>query len=630
MEFDIHHGFRLGEWEVYPQLNRLVSNEGIHSLEGKVMAVLVELAKNPGQVISKAALLDAVWSNQVVAEGVLTRAIHELRHALGDPAHEPLFIENVPRRGYRLLHPVEPVDKPVADRKARRRRLMLGAAALAVVAVAAIQMWQSGQHAGASYPIASVAVLPFVNLTGDEQKDYISDGLAEEVIHLIAQQPQVSVAARTSSFALRDSGLSAEEIGHRLGVDSIFEGSVREERGVQRITVQLINVDTGRHEGSATLDVVDGNLFDAQERIGRIVVAMLAEAGAFVDQDIGVTMRAAEAQAYDLYLKGRAALQTRSVESLQNAKTYFEEALRHDEQFAPAYAGLAQLYIVSRVYLQLSFDRSQFLAGDASDSALKLDPNNVDALIAAAAVASNGHEHERSARNFQQALSLQPSNATGHQWYGETLLMQGHLSAGQASIARALQLDPLAGSTNTVMAKAASLVMDDEMLLLTARQADALGARMASRLLSLHAFRNGDAEGYARELGRYHAVMGVDPEAAGLLLAAIAGDISKAELLVKLEPLGVQADNFFARELALLGMHSEALTAMARRAFPQGSFTDDIWLPEFQPVRALPEFVDFVVALGLDEYWRAHGMPDACIGRTPEPFCRHFLENIDI
>ena len=134
MDFDVQQGFRVGAWEVYPQLNRLVSSQGRETLEGKVMAVLVEIAKNPEQVISKGELLDAVWPNQNVAEGVLTRAIHELRHALGDHAHEPLYIENVPRLGYRLLCPIEPLVAPIdVSNNPQRRRLFLAAAAVVVV-----------------------------------------------------------------------------------------------------------------------------------------------------------------------------------------------------------------------------------------------------------------------------------------------------------------------------------------------------------------------------------------------------------------------------------------------------------------------------------------------------------------
>ena len=620
MEFDVLQGFRLGEWEVYPQLNRVVSKDGNQTLEGKVMAVLVEMAKNPDEITSKNTLLDAVWPNQAVAEGVLTRAIHELRHALGDHAQEPVFIENVPRVGYRLLHEIEPLLTAPDVSRTRWRRLSL-AALMVVLSFTAILSWQYQGRGAVASPIASVAVLPFVNFTGDAGKDYISDGLAEEVIHLIAQQPQISVAARTSSFALRDSGLSAEEIGERLGVDSIFEGSIREERGVQRITVQLINVRSGRHDGSVTLDVVDGDLFDARGRIGDTVVDMLAKAGAPVNYDVSTAVPATEARAYELYLRGRAALQTRSVDSLQNAKNYFIEALRYDENFAPAHAGLAQLYVVSRVYLQLSYESSQSLAGDASNIALRLDPNNVDALVAAAAVAANRGDFESSIGNFQRALVLQPSNAQAHQWYGEAQEMLGYVLAGHTSITTALQLDPLSGSTNSVMAKAASLAMDNDTLLLTARQADGMGARIASRLLSLYEFRKGDVDAFARELGRYHAVIGVKSSASRLLSDAMAGSISKADLLVGLEPLGVPMDNYFARELALLGMHTEAMAAMSKRAIAEGSFTSDLWLPEFQPVRALPGFVDFADTLGFASYWRNHELPDVCHGSSPESFC---------
>jgi adenylate cyclase len=316
---------------------------------------------------------------------------------------------------------------------------------VAVIALAAIMFWQSPDNGASSSKIASVAVLPFTNLTGDASKDYISDGLAEEVIHLIAQQPQISVAARTSSFALRDSGLSAEEIGDRLGVDSIFEGSIREERGVQRITVQLINVASGRHQGSVTLDVVDGDLFDARERIGNTIVAMLADAGASVNRDVRATIPATEARAYDLYLKGRAALQTRSAESLQNAQAYFEEALRYDEQFAPVHAGLAQLYFISQIYLQADAEQADSLAQRASADALQLDPNNVDALLVSAVLDINHRNFEEGIATFKRTLILQPGNAQAHQWYGEALLALGYMSAARESIARALSLNPLAG-----------------------------------------------------------------------------------------------------------------------------------------------------------------------------------------
>ena len=616
LDVDIKEGFRLEEWEVYPELNRVVTNQNAHTLEGKIMTVLVELAKQPLIVVKKNALLDAVWPNQNVGDGVLTRAIHELRQVLGDTATGSRFIETVPRRGYRLICKPGPIES--GSKTLSSRRALVGAVLLTVAAIA---YWVGLEKPASSVEIQSVAVLPFANLTGSPTKDYIGDGLAEAVIHSIAQQPNLEVTARTSSFALRDSGMTAEDIGKRLGVDKIIEGSIREERGVQRITIQLIDSRTGRHDSSVTLDVIGGDLFNAQARISQTIEHMLTDAGAQIVADAIGKLPATVDRAYDLLLKGRAALHNRSAESLRNARAYFEEALRLDRNFAAAHAGMAQFYLVSRVYLQADPQRSRTLAAEASNAALELDPGNVDALMVAAAVAGDDGDFETSVMKFERSIELQPSNAQAHQWYGEMLTRLGLVAAGRDSIETALQLNPLAGSTNSVRAKAATFFLDDDRLLQTAKQGNALGARMAPRELSIHYFRVGDTTAYGREIGRYHEVVGVDADAAGLLVAAMNGTIGRTELIDQLAPLAEPADNFFSRELALLGMHEEALDGMLRGTATGSAFMSDIWLPEFAGVRALPDFVEFVESMDLDSYWRTHGMPDVCRQTPPETFC---------
>jgi len=191
-------------------------------------------------------------------------------------------------------------------------------------------------------------------------------------------------------------------------------------------------------------------------------------------------------------------------------------------------------------------------------------------------------------------------------------------------------LNPLAGSTNSVMAKAASYFPGDDALLTTATQASALDARLASRLLSLHYFRVGDDVAFARELRHYHDVIGVDPVATDLLLQAMSGALLKSDLAPRLEPLGIARDAYFARELALLGMPAETMAAMLRRPASESAFLSDIWLPEFKAVRALPEFVDFIRSIGVHNYWRNHGMPDVCAGDDPEPFCSQFVDSAGI
>lgn len=621
MASDLSRGFVLGAWEVYPQRNLIVAGSVRHHVEGKVMGVLLHLAQNAGEVVNKDALLDAVWPNQAVADGVLTRAIYELRQALGDAANDPRYIRNVPRVGYRLLEQPRPVASGTSSRDrglARRLPAVLGATALLLGALISYQFFAGDNGAPR---IASVAVLPFANLTGSDDNAYLSDGLTEEVIHLMAQQSELMVAARTSSFALRDRALSVTEIGKRLGVDSIVEGSVRKERGVQRVTLQLIDVRSGMHRGSVTLDVVEADLFQARERIAESIFGMLSDAGANIAPLAAPATRSASSQAYDLYLRGRAALHTRSADSLQAAKEYLLEAIRLDYSFAPAHAVLGQLYIVSRIYLQLDAEESARLAGAAVKLALELDPGNVDALTAAAALAADRGRYAQSVATFQRAMDLHPSNALAHLWFGQVLHLLGYTAEGTEHVATALRLDPLAGSTNTVMAYSASLSEDDGRLLQAARQAEALGARLAPKFLSLYEFRRGNIDGFAREITRHHAVIGIDEAATALLVDAAHGRIGEADLVAQLEPYAGKQNIFFAREFAMLGMHSAAIAALLRAPNSGGSFLSDMWMPEFRPVREKPEFAVLVNLLGYDEYWNLRGPPDACDHGTPEAFC---------
>ena len=621
---DFSQGFRLGEWTVQPERNRIRSDVAARSLEGKVMAVLVHVARKPGKVVTKSELLDSVWPNQDVADGVLTRAVYELRRALDDDAGRPRYIENIPRVGYRLLQQPAKLDESHRGAASRTRGQLKSMSAAMVVLLVGLLAYQFFFGNAEPLPIVSVAVLPFANMTGDEGKDYICDGLAEEVIHTIAQQPSLAVSARTSSFALRDQGLTAEDIGRRLSVDGIIEGSVRQERGLQRITAQLIDVRTGSHRGSITFDIVDGNLFAAQARISERIIHLLAQAGASIRSGHDTIPAATDIQAYDLYLRGRAALQTRSADSLREAREFLLEAIRVDPDFAPAHASLAQLYLVSRAYLQLGVVETRELAEAAVAQALALDPKNVEALVVSAALTADSGDFESSLEQFSRAIELQPSFALAHLWRGEVLHTLGYAHAALESIEKALRLDPLAGSTNTVMAKAAAYFADDERLFSAADRAESFDARHAPRLLMLHHYRRQDLYSFATELRRYHDVVGIEPAATNLIIRAFAGEIERSSLADRLVPYGLPRNNFFARELAMLGLHSAAMDALLRWPRNEGSFIADIWLPEFRGVRALPEFPKLIRQLGLDDYWRIHGLPDACARGTPEPFCRFF------
>ncbi|MDH4107528.1 MAG: winged helix-turn-helix domain-containing protein [Gammaproteobacteria bacterium] len=617
MDSGLHHGFRLAEWEVHPALNRLRHGPESHSVEGKVMGVLLALAEARGEVVSRNELFDKVWPRQDVAEGVLTRAIHELRRALGDSPQQARFIETVPRRGYRLLVAPEPLTAP-GD--VPRSRFGLAAAAAVLLSLVAAYAYL-GDGIRTSPVVKSIAVLPFSNLTGNPDRNYIGEALAEEVIHLVAQQPALTVSARTSSFSFRDSGRTLAEIASILGVDAIIEGSIREERGVQRVTIQLVEARNGMHTGSSTLDIIDGNLFDAQRRIGQSVFSMLAKTGATVDTTIQTTLGGTTSDAYDLYLRGRAELHTRSAASLQNAQQFFDEALRLDEGFAAAHAGLAQLYLVSRYYLRLDAERADALAQNAAERALELDPNNVDALLISAILHCNARRFEACLADFRHTLNLQPGNAQARLWYGQALQMLGYLAEAQHSILAGLRLDPLAGSTNTIAAQAATVIGQNSELQPTAVKARDMGALLSVHPFIFHYYRVGEFDALADALQQYYDVIGVPPQAAAIVYRGLQGELTGDEILDSLTPLRRPQNDNFARELAMMGMPAEALRAMADGDPVSSGNMSDLWTPEFRPVRALPGFIDYVTGLGLPGIWRNEGPPDACRRPEPEAFC---------
>jgi len=626
MEFELTQGFRLGDRAVYPALNRVVSGDDEQTVEGKVMAVLIALAKRPTGVVSKDELLDSVWPQQDVADGVLVRAVHELRRVLDDSARTPRYIENVPRVGYRLLQHPAPID-PVKNLRPTRSWLYT-AIALAFVIIFAASIWHFSDPLRelVEAPIESIAVLPLVNMTGNLQKGHVADGLTEEVIHLMAQQPHLRVSARTSSFAVRDRGLTTSEIGRMLNVDSIIEGSVREERGTQRITLQLIHAATSVHRGSVTVDVREDDLFSAQQMLGDALISMLRDAGAVVADRLPTAGKLRNSIAYQLYLEARAALHARSVESLQKARSLLNEAIRLDPDFPQAHAILAQLYVVARYYLDIDAETSLRNKRAAYEKALALDPNNIDAMVVAATDAADRMEWDVAVEMFETAMRLHPSSVIAHLWYGQALIMAGHVRAGREHVEVAWQLDPLAASTNTVMAFAAGFFPEDSRLETAASQAEQYGSRLAPRFLALDAFRRRDFDTYERELTRMYGTLNINPEAARMIADAARDPALRPDLAERLEPFGHVRNNYFARELSLLGLHGNALEALLKNPQFEGTFASDVWLPEFGPMRTLPGFIELVRTLGVDEFWRSQGPPDACSGKAPEPFCSQFIE----
>jgi TolB-like protein/Tfp pilus assembly protein PilF len=253
----------------------------------------------------------------------------------------------------------------------------------------------------------SIAVLPFVNMSSDEEQEYFSDGLSEELLNLLAKIPELRVAARTSSFSLKGKEMQIAEVGETLKVAHVLEGSVRKAGNQVRITAQLIHAEDGYHLWSETYDRSLDNIFAIQDEIAAAVVAQLKVTllGA------APTVHATDPQAYALYLQGRHLKQQRTASSYEQALTLLQQALAIDPDYAEAWVELGIIYD-NQLNLGLRpIEEGLALQRDAINKALVIDPDNALALANHGYIAMvYDNDLTAAAMYFERALQLEPAN----------------------------------------------------------------------------------------------------------------------------------------------------------------------------------------------------------------------------
>ncbi|HYR32166.1 MAG TPA: protein kinase [Gemmatimonadales bacterium] len=332
----------------------------------------------------------------------------------------------------------------LAPSVAPRRRLPL-AVVLAVLVVAlgavATLKWASSSR---GKPLASAAVLPFIDLSSQQDQQYFSDGLTEELITALSQVPGLRVAARTSSFQFRSQGSDVHQIGRKLDVGAVLEGSVRRSGNRLRVSAQLINVKDGYQLWSESYDRDVADIFAVQEDVARSIVAALRLRLAPAGASALAARPTADLEAYDLYLKGRFAWNQRSGPALFEAVRDLEKAVARDSTFARAWAALADAYILVVPYGGGSPAQGWRNAQAAARKALALDSTSAEAYTSLAYGSMIYAWDWRAAEeNFQRAIAADPNYPTGHHWYGDFLAGRGRFAEAQAEMSRAHELDPL-------------------------------------------------------------------------------------------------------------------------------------------------------------------------------------------
>jgi TolB-like protein/DNA-binding SARP family transcriptional activator len=504
-----------------------------------------------------------------------------------------------------------PSTSPSTPKPSSARWLWLILAAAFSLGLASLGWWTKRTTDGAFQAPAratSIAVLPFANMSPDGANEYFSDGMTEEIITALAKVEGLRVAARTSAFAFKGKRESVSEMGRQLRVGTVLEGSVRREGDRLRVTAQLINVEDGYHLWAETYDRDMRDLFAVQEEIARAIVAAL-RVKLSSEGTAMVVPPTTDLMAYDLYLKGRQAMNQRSSGGMVQALAYFDQAIARDPRFAQAFAGLADAYLLLPGYNVATSSEAWPKSRAAAERALALDSTLAEAHTTLAYGKFMFDSDWRAAENgFRRAIALNPDYPTAHHWYGDFLGGRGDLEGFLQEIRRAEELDPLSRQIGTEVGRALwALGRSDEAVtqLQQVLRADPAFAEAHVTLGRVY-LQQGRLEEAIGEFQKGVELRGRDAlDVAELASAyAVAGNRSEAErLLVELQGRSRREyfqPTVFAVVYIALGQHGRAFDWLDRAAAEHdGCLAEFIFYPIFDPLRSHPRYAALLQALAL-------------------------------
>ena len=541
-------------------------------LQEQPFEVLAMLLEHPGEVVMREELRHKLWPGDTFVDFDvgLNTAIKKLRHALKDSAETPRFVETLPRRGYRFIAPTnETSDEssrdsaiPCAGLFLKSRRVgapcgqataepaFLGARrgwrkpwiiAVALIALLAGFVLDVGRLRKrlvgglAPDPIQSIAVLPLENLSGDASQEYFVDGVTDALTTELAQIRALRVVSRTSVMRYEGTKKPLPEIARELNVDAVVEGAVVRSGERVRLTAQLIDARTDRHLWAESYERDLRDILALQSEVARAIANKIRVQLTPQEQTHLAQARLVNTEAYTAYLKGRYFWSQRTEEKLWKAIDYFEDAIKKDANFAPAYSGLADSYGLFGFsqYAALPANEAERRAEAAARKALELDDTLAEAHTALGAIQHRSKWNWVEAeREFRRAIELNPNYSPAYQFYALCLSSMGRQQEALAAIRRALELEPASPIINAAAARQ----------LIFARQYD-LAIEQLQRALELEP-----------NFMVAHVRLGLAYEQKGMYEDAVA-ELDKARTLSKENPLVIAA----------LG-HAYALSGNRRRA----------------------------------------------------------------
>lgn len=463
--------YEFGQYQIEVEKRLLRCDGEAVPLLPKVFDTLLVLVQNHQRVMEKEELLQTIWPDSIVEEGNLTNNISILRKALGERPSEHRYIVTVPGRGYRFVAPVEEkwseedelviaqhtrsrivteeaVGENVPSDQAQQLRQLGGRIAAAVVLFGLIFLagysWMRSRESVPAVSIAgrSVAVLPFRPIGLDEDHHYLGVGIADTLITRLGSTRQIFLRPTSAVLKYAELDSAPTTIGQELRVDAVLEGSIRQAGERVRVTVQLVDVQSGATMWGETFDETMTSLFALEDAISDQVANALQLQLTDEEQERLIRPVTQNAAVYEAYLRGRYFWNRRTPDNYPRALEHFQRAIDLDPDFAPAYSGLADTYIFGGSRQPPKDYIPQAKA--AALRALELDDTLAEAHTSLALIKLRYERDWQGAeQELKRAIALNPNYAEAHHWHSHYLMATGRRNEAIAASERALIPNPI-------------------------------------------------------------------------------------------------------------------------------------------------------------------------------------------
>lgn len=629
---------RFGAFEIDLRSGELRKNGMRLRLSGQPFQILAALVDRPGEVVTREELNSKLWPADTFVDfdHGLNNAVARIREVLDDSSDTPRYVETIPRRGYRFIAPVSnghsaaalPASQVAPSRevtspsavapsvqpalgvgRSTRRWVLLGTlATLAIVALASYLYRRNS--AGNQRPIKSIAVLPLRNLSGDPKQDYVAEGMTEDLIGRLSDIHELRVTSRTSVMRFKDTHLSVPEIARMLGADAIVEGSVIREGNRIRVHAQLIRAATDEHFWSESYDRELRDVLALQSEVAQSIAEKVKVTVTGKERDRLVAARPVSPEVYESYLKGLSTLNnTYSRAGLEESIGYFDEAIKRDAAFAPAYVGLAYAYDqLATVFIGMPPSEVRPRVISAARKALELDPDLAQAHVLLGDVYQAQWRWSEAEAEYNRALELKPNDASAHVGFSHWLLCEGRTEEAITWVKRGRELDPTESSGSNV-GQTLFYSHRYEESIRELRSVVAVRPNSAAALwyLGFSLIANGQPEEAIPVLEKAVSVSDRSPGVIGVLIRAYAHAGRRNDALGLLDELKRRREKGYvpagAFVNAYLGLDDrEQVFIWLEHAFQeQSNILQFVKIhPYFDPVRTDPRFVNLIRRVGLN------------------------------